>query len=81
MTTGYELGGWSLPRWIIEAVGLGVGLTSMGWILGHLIAFAVLGRVLVGEDNRTVVFFEIGLVSLGILCLAASYVGHLVRNT
>jgi len=49
----------------------------MGWILGHLIAFAVLGRVLVGEDNKAIVFAEIGLVAVGICCLASSYVGRL----
>ena len=67
----------SLVRWFLEVLGLGVALASMGWILGHLIAFAVLGRVLVGEDNRTVVFAEIGLVAVGICCLASSYIGRL----
>jgi hypothetical protein len=66
-----------LIRWFLEVLGLGVALTSMGWILGHLIAFAVLGRVLVGEDNKTIILAEIGLVSVGICCLAASYVGRL----
>lgn len=65
-----------MVRWFLEVLGLGVALTSMGWILGHLIAFAVLGRVLVGDDNKPVVFAEIGLVTLGICCLAASYVGR-----
>ncbi len=67
-----------MSRWLLEVVGLGVALTSMGWILGHLIAFAVLGRVLVGEDNKSVIIAEIGLVGLGVFCLAASYVDRIV---
>ena len=69
-----------MQRWILETVGLGVALTSMGWILGHLIAYAVLGEVLVGEANKMVVFAEIGLMSTGICCLATSYVEHLLRR-
>lgn len=66
-----------MTRWFLEAVGISVALTSMGWILGHLIAFAVLGKVLVGEDNKGVVFAEIGLLAMGICCLAVSYVGRI----
>ena len=66
-----------MQRWILETVGLGIALTSMGWVLGHLIAFAVLGEVIVGEENKMVVLAEIGMISAGICCLAATYVEHL----
>lgn len=69
-----------MQRWILETVGLGIALTSMGWVLGHLIAFAVLGEVLVGEGNRMVVLAEIAMVSTGICCLAVTYVEHLRRG-
>ncbi len=70
-----------MSKWYLEVLGLGLALTSMGWILGHLIAFAFLGSVLVGEPNRAIDLAEIGLISVGIFLVSMSYVERLSGST
>ena len=49
-----------------EAMGVGVALGCIFWVLGHLIAFNFYGSFLVGESNKLVLFGETALVSSGL---------------
>ncbi len=60
-------------RIIIEAVGVGVALACIFWVLGHLAAFYFFGYILVGEENRLILFSEIAFITSGFLCFLADF--------
>jgi hypothetical protein len=68
-----KLSGRALVRMLVEAVGLGVALVCIGWVLGHLIAFLSYGYVLIGDTNRLVLSVEVALVSFGLLCFLVTF--------
>jgi|GEM_PF-4193227 len=51
-----------------EAIGLGVALVSIGWVLLHLVGFLFHGYILVGESNPFILVIEITLVLGGLFC-------------
>ena len=56
---------------IIRAVGLGIAITSMLWILLHLIAFSLFPYIMVGETNPIILAAEIILITSGFVCFIA----------
>jgi hypothetical protein len=63
----------SVVRMLVETLGIGVALACMFWVLGHLTAFHFFGYILVGEENRLILFSEIALISSGFLCFLADF--------
>ena len=53
---------------LVEVIGVGVALGCIVWVLGHLVAFDFYGYFIVGESNKLILYSEIVLVSLGLLC-------------
>jgi len=68
----------SMALMIMETIGVGVALACIFWVLGHLAAFYFFGYILVGEGNMLVLFSEIALITLGLLCFLADF---LLRKT
>jgi hypothetical protein len=58
---------------IVETVGVGVALTCIFWVLGHLAAFYFFGYILVGEENRLILLGEIALISAGSFCFLTDF--------
>ena len=63
-----------VKRLTVEIIGVGVALACIFWVLGHLVAFYFFGYVLIGEGNRLVLFSEIALITLGLLCFLTIFV-------
>jgi hypothetical protein len=61
-----------LVRICREAIGLGVALVCIGWVLLHLIGFFFYGYVLVGESNVFILLVEFVLTLVGLLCFIAT---------
>ena len=58
---------------LVEAMGIGVALGCITWVLGHLVAFDVYGSFLVGESNKLILYGEIGLVAFGLICFIKTF--------
>jgi len=56
-----------------EAMGIGIALACMSWVLVHLIIFFFYGYVLVGETNKLILVGEVALTSVGLLCLLITF--------
>lgn len=70
LTTGTEK---PVVRMIVETVGVGVALACILWVLGHLAAFYFFGYILVGEENRLILFGEIAFITSGFLCFLTDF--------
>lgn len=57
-----------LLRNFSEAVGLGVALTCIGWVLFHLIGFFFYGYILVGESSLPILLGEVAITLFGLFC-------------
>ena len=57
-----------LLRIFREAVGLGVALVCIGWVLFHLIGFFFYGYILVGESNLPILLGEVAVTLFGLFC-------------
>jgi hypothetical protein len=57
-----------LLRAFREAVGLGVALVCIGWVLFHLIGFFFYGYIMVGESNLPILFGEVAVTLSGLFC-------------
>lgn len=66
---------------IVEIVGVGVGLACISWVLVHLVAFYFFGYILIGEGNKLVLFCEIALISLGLLCFLTDFVEKKIEKS
>ena len=60
-----------MMKLIIRAVGLGIAVISMLWILAHLIAFSAFPYIIVGEPNPIILLAEIALITSGLACFIA----------
>jgi len=58
---------------IVEVIGVGVAIACIFWVLGHLAVFYFSGYIVVGEENRIVLFGEIALITSGLLCFIADF--------
>jgi len=56
-----------------EAMGIGIALACMSWVLLHLIIFFFYGYILVGETNKFILVGEVALTSIGLLCLLITF--------
>jgi len=56
-----------------EAMGIGIALACISWVLVHLIIFFFYGYVLVGETNKVILVGEVALTSVGLLCLLITF--------
>lgn len=56
-----------------EAMGIGIALACISWVLVHLIIFFFYGYVLVGETNKLILVGEVALTSVGLLCLLITF--------
>ena len=56
-----------------EAMGVGIALTCITWVLIHLITFFFYGYILVGETNKLILVGEVALTSVGLLCLLVTF--------
>lgn len=56
-----------------EALGIGIALACISWVLGHLIIFFFYGYVLIGETNKLILAGEFALTSIGLLCLLVTF--------
>ena len=56
-----------------EALGIGIALACISWVLVHLIIFFFYGYVLVGESNKLILIGEVALTSVGLLCLLITF--------
>jgi len=56
-----------------EAMGIGIALACITWVLIHLIIFFFYGYVLVGETNKLILVGEVALTSVGLLCLLITF--------
>jgi hypothetical protein len=62
-----------LIRIFREAMGIGIALACISWVLLHLIIFFFYGYVLVGETNKTILVGEVALTSIGLFCLLITF--------
>jgi len=58
-----------LIRIFREAMGIGIALACISWVLVHLIIFFFYGYVLVGETNKIILAGEVALTAIGLFCL------------
>ncbi|UCH69659.1 MAG: hypothetical protein JSV29_05220 [Candidatus Bathyarchaeota archaeon] len=56
-----------------EAMGIGIALACISWVLIHLIIFFFYGYVMVGETNKLILVGELALTSVGLLCLLVTF--------
>jgi len=56
-----------------EAMGIGIALACISWVLVHLIIFFFYGYILVGESNKLILVGEVALTSVGLLCLLITF--------
>ncbi|MDH5375250.1 MAG: hypothetical protein OEW95_05485 [Candidatus Bathyarchaeota archaeon] len=56
-----------------EAMGIGIALACISWVLVHLIIFFFYGYVLVGETNKFILVGEVALTSVGLFCLLLTF--------
>ncbi|NIR86314.1 hypothetical protein GWO13_01590 [Candidatus Bathyarchaeota archaeon] len=56
-----------------EALGIGIALACISWVLVHLIILFFYGYVLVGETNKFILVGEVALTSVGLLCLLITF--------
>jgi len=56
-----------------EALGIGIALACISWVLVHLIIFFFYGYVLVGESNKLILIGEVALTSVGLFCLLITF--------
>ncbi len=56
-----------------EAMGIGIALACISWVLVHLIIFFFYGYVLIGETNKLILVGEVALTSVGLLCLLVTF--------
>jgi len=56
-----------------EAMGIGIALACISWVLVHLIIFFFYGYVLVGETNKVILVGEVALTSVGLFCLLITF--------
>jgi len=56
-----------------EAMGIGIALACISWVLVHLIIFFFYGYILVGETNKLILVGEVALTSVGLLCLLITF--------
>ena len=59
---------------IVRIIGVGVALTCILWILGHLIAFSMFGYILVGETNKLILLMEILFIASGLTCFLIDFI-------
>ncbi|MGD8543747.1 MAG: hypothetical protein PVG48_01350 [Candidatus Bathyarchaeota archaeon] len=62
-----------LIRIFREAMGIGIALACISWVLVHLIIFFFYGYVLVGETNKVILAGEVALTSIGLFCLLMTF--------
>ncbi len=56
-----------------EAMGIGIALACISWVLVHLVTFFFHGYVLVGEGNKLILVGEVALTSVGLFCLLVTF--------
>ena len=56
-----------------EAMGIGIALACISWVLAHLVIFFFNGYILVGETNKLILVGEVALTSTGLLCLLITF--------
>lgn len=62
-----------LIRIFREAMGIGIALACISWVLVHLIIFFFYGYVLVGETNKVILAGEVALTAIGLFCLLITF--------
>jgi len=62
-----------LIRIFREAMGIGIALACISWVLAHLVIFFFYGYVLVGETNKFILVGEVALTSIGLFCLLITF--------
>jgi hypothetical protein len=62
-----------LLRIFREAMGIGIALACISWVLVHLVIFFFYGYILVGETNKIILVGEVALTSLGLFCLLITF--------